>query len=145
MALDVLVSPGCADVSDEYLDRALGPSDVLIDVGEIFRAVTRSDAIPNTRPEALRLASALQITAIRFARENNLNGIVRTGNAARPNIDKLQTASGGGVKVLQLDRETACQRIRALVRSDARAAACEAGLTRFFDRYHPLPTDEVVR
>ena len=95
MALDVLVSPGCADVSDEYLDRALGPSDVLIDVGEIFRAVTRSDAIPNTRPEALRLASALQITAIRFARENNLNGIVRTGNAARSNIDKLQTASGG--------------------------------------------------
>ena len=145
MALDVLVSPGCADVSDEYLDRALGPSDVLIDVGELFRAVTRSDVIPNTRPEALRLAAALQTTAIRIARENNLSGIIRTGNAARANIDKLQRASGGSVKVLQLDRETACKRIRALVRSDERAAACEQGLTRFFDRYAPAPTDEVVK
>ena len=145
MPLSVLVSPGCAEVSEDYLDRTLGDDDVLIDVGTIFQAVTRSSVIPNTRPSALRLAVALQTEAIRIARQADLNGIVRTSNGARSNIEKLQLETGGAVKVLAIDRETACKRISGLVKGEDRKAACEQGLSRFYDRYSPLPSDEVVR
>lgn len=145
MALDVLVSPGCRAVADDYLDRSLGPDDVLIDTGAIFEALSGSTGIPSSRPAVLALAVGLRTTAIRFARENNLNGIVRTGNGSRASITKLQLEAGGSVKVLQLDREEACKRVRAIVTGADRVAACETGLARFYGRYVPSDTDEVVR
>ena len=135
MALDVLVSPGCRAVADDYLDRSLGPDDVLIDTGAIFTALTGSTAIPSSRPAVLALAVGLRTTAIRFARENGLNGIVRTGNGSRASITKLQLEAGGSVKVLQLDRDEACKRIRGLVTGADRVGACEIGLDRFYNRY----------
>ena len=145
MALDVLVSPGCRGVAEDYLDRALGPNDVLIDAGAIFEALTGSTAIPSSRPAVLALAVGLRTAAIRFARENNLSGLVRSGNGSRASITKLQLEAGGSVKVLQLDRDVACKRIRAIVSGDDRVSACETGLARFYGRYSPEQTDEVVR
>ena len=144
MALDVLVSPGCRGVADDYLDRSLGPDDVLIDTGMIFTALTGERAIPSSRPAALALAIGLRTVAIRFARENNLSGLVRTGNGSRAAITKLQIEAGGAVKVLQIDSEEACKRIRVLVKGADRVAACEAGIDRFYNRYVPEATDEVV-
>ena len=145
MALDVLVSPGCRGVAEDYLDRALGEGDVLIDTGAIYTALTGSTAIPSSRPAVLALAVGLRTVAIRFARERGLNGIVRTGNGSRASITKLQLEAGGSVKVLQLDRAEACKRIRAIVTGDDRVSACESGLDRFYGRYVPEDTDEVVR
>ena len=145
MAIDVLVSPGCRAVADDYLDRALGPEDVLIDTGAIFTALTGSSGIPSARPAVLALAAALRATAIRIARANGLNGIVRTGSGSRASITKLQLEAGGAVRVLQLDRDEACKRIRGLVTGADRVAACEIGLDRFYGKYVPSDTDEVVR
>ena len=145
MALNVLVSPGCSAVSEDYTDRALGPEDVLIDAGLMFKALTGSSAIPSTRPAALALALGLRTTAIRFAKEKHLNGLVRTGNGDRAAIKRLQAEAGGSVKVLNLDRDEACRRVRSIVSNEDRRAACEEGLDRFYKRYVPDPEDEVVR
>ena len=146
MPLNVLVSPGCSRVADDYIDRELKPGDVFLDTGSLFRAITGTDAIrPTSNPAALKIAAGLRTVAIRFAREANLDGLVRTGNASRANITRLQTEAGGSVKVLQMDREVACRKIRALVPGEDRAAACEEGLSRFFDRLVVEPSDELVR
>ena len=145
MALHVLVAPGCAEISADYLDRTLGEDGVLIDVGSIFSALTGSSAIPSTRPAALALALGLRTSAIRFAREKNLNGLVRTGNADRAAIRRLQAEAGGSVRVLNLDRDEACRRVRSIVSNEDRRAVCTAGLDRFYKRYIPDPADEVVK
>ena len=145
MALNVLVSPGCAEISADYLDRALGPDDVVIDAGQIFKALTGSSAVPSSRPAALALALGLRTTAIRFAREKNVNGLVRTGNGDRAAIRRLQAEAGGSVRVLQIEREEACRRVRSLVSTEDRRAVCTEGLSRFYDRYVPDPEDEVVK
>ena len=146
MALKVLVSPGCAEVSSDYLDRALGEDDILIDTGHIFKALTGSSAVPSSRPAALRLAVGLRTTAIRFAKENNVNGIIRTGDGRRASIERLQQEAGGAtVQVLNIDRDEACRRVRSIVSNEDRRAACTEGLDRFYDRYVPDPEDEVVR
>ena len=145
MPLDVLVSPGCLGVADDFLDRAR--PDVIIDAGSIYAALTGSSEIPSTRPDVLRMALGLRTVAIRFARENNLDGLVRTGNADRAAIRRLQELAGPGaqVKVLQLPRQEACKRIESLVQGAYRRAACTAGLDRFYRRYQPDAGDEVVR
>ena len=145
MALNVLVSPGCRAVADDYLDRALGKDDVIIDVGSIFTALTGSTAIPSSRPAALRLAIGLRTVAIRNARENGVNGLVRTGDGSRSSIRRLQAEAGGSVRVLNLDRDEACRRVRSIVSTEDRRAACTEGLDRFYGRYVPDPADEVVR
>ena len=145
MALDVLVSPGCRGVADDYIERALRPGDVLIDAGAIFEALTGTSTVPSKNPAALRVALGLRTVAIRFARDANLSGLVRTGNGGRASIERLQAEAGGGVKVLQLDRDEACRRVRGLVSASERVEACEVGLARFYDRYVPTPADEVVR
>ena len=90
MPLNVLVSPGCSRVADDYIDRERRDGDVFIDTGDIFRAITGTDAIqPASNLAALKLAAGLRTVAIRFAREADLNGIVRTGNASRANITRL--------------------------------------------------------
>ena len=146
MALDVLVSPGCAPLSDEFLERTRKPGDITIDVGEIFKSLTGSAEIPSTNVPALKLALGLRATAIRFARENNLNGVVRTGNGDRDAIRRLQEQAGPAaqVKVLQLDRDTACARVDELMQGADRRVACREGLDRFYLRYVPDPSDVEV-
>ena len=145
MPLNVLVSPGCAAVSDDYLDRVRGAGGIVIDAGEIFKALTGSAEIPSGNVPALRLALGLRTTAIRFARENDLAGVVRTGDGSRTAIRRLQAEAGGGVQVLHLDREVACRRVESLIASKDRQAACKQGLDRFYTRYVPDPEDEVVK
>ena len=47
--------------------------------------------------------------------------------------------------VLNLDRDEACRRVRQIVKSKDRQAACEEGLGRFYDRYQPDPDDQLVK
>ena len=141
----MLVSPGCLGVADDYIDRAR--PDVIIDAGSIYAALTGSTEIPSTRPDVLRMALGLRTVAIRFARENNLDGLIHTGNGARSAISSLQEQAGPGakVKVLQISWEEACRRVESLVQGAYRRAACTAGLDRFFRRYQPDANDEVIR
>ena len=84
MALEVLAGPGCDDVGKEaYIADKLGPDDVVISVGRIFKALTLGADVPSTNTAALRLALGLQTTAIRFARERQLSGFILTGNGNR--------------------------------------------------------------
>ena len=145
MALDVLVSPGCAAVSADYLDRVRGAGDIVIDAGELFKALTGSAEIPSENVPALRIALGLRSAAIRMAREKNINGVVRSGNGDRAAIRRLQAEAGGGVKVLHVSRAVACQRIESLITSTDRQAACKEGLDRFYNRYAADAGDEVVR
>ena len=135
-------------MAEDYLDRALGPDDVLIDTGAIYTALTGSTAIPSSRPAVLALAAGLRATAIRTRRagERLKRHRRRTGLTARGRPSRsFSLRRAAAVKVLQLDREEACQRIRRLVTGADRVAACETGLDRFYGRYVPSDTDEVVR
>ena len=49
MALEVLAGPGCDDVGKEaYIADKLGPDDVVISVGRIFKALTLGADVPST-------------------------------------------------------------------------------------------------
>ena len=147
MALRILVSPGCSDVSGEFIERSRQPGELVIDAGEIFKAMTGRADIPNTNVPALRLALGLRATAIRHAREDNIPAIIRTGNGDRAAILRLQKQAGPGTPVLvhQIDRDEACKRIDALITGADRRVACREGLGRFYDRYVPDPEDQIVK
>ena len=147
MAISVLLSPGCGEISSEYLDRALAADELIIDAGEIYKVLTRSTGIPSENVPALRLALGVRATAIRHAREDGINATIRTGNGDRASIQRLQAQAGPGtvVKVLHIDREEACRRVKQIVKSKDRQLACEQGLGRYFDRYVPEDTDQVVK
>ena len=147
MALRILVSPGCMDVSGEFIERSRRPGEVVIDAGEIFKAMTGTADIPNTNVPALRLSLGLRATAIRFAREDNVDAIVRTGNADRAAIRRLQDQAGPATPVLvhQIDRDEACKRVDALVSGADRRVACREGLSRFYDRLVLEPDDILVK
>ena len=137
-------------IKSQRLLRSLQPEAAVrdvIDAGEIFKALTGSAEIPNTNVPALRLALGLRATAIRHAREDGIDAIVRTGNADRGSIRRLQEQAGPGTPVLvhDLDRDEACLRVRKIVKSKDRQAACESGLGRFYDRYQPDPDDQLMK
>ena len=147
MALRLLVSPGCQELSAEYVERTRRPGELVIDAGEIFKALTGSAEIPSTNVPALRLALGLRATAIRHAREDNIDAIIRTGNGDRAAIVRLQEQAGPGTPVLvhELDRDEACKRIDALIKGADRRVACREGLGRFYDRYVPATDDQIVK
>ena len=90
MPLRVVAGPGCDAVGkDEYLEDELEDGDVVISVGKIFEAITVSTDIPSSNSAALRLALYLRQTAIRQARERQLNGFVLTSNGDRAHLDRL--------------------------------------------------------
>ena len=134
------------DVSGEFIERSRRPGELVIDAGEIFKAMTGTTDIPNTNVPALRLALGLRATAIRHAREDDIDAIVRSGNGDRGAIRRLQEQAGPGtpVMVLNLDRDEACKRVDVLVKGADRRVACREGLDRFYTRYSPEATDEVV-
>ena len=146
MALQVLAGPGCDGVSkDEFLADELEPGDVVISVGKIYKALG-GVGVPSENPAALRLALYLRTTAIRQARERELNGFVLTSNGNRADLDRLVEETGAsGVTVLKMTEAQACARVAALVPKGARRAACEEGIKRrWFARFQPSPTDREV-
>ena len=74
---------------EAYIADKLGPDDVVISVGRIFKALTLGADVPSTNTAALRMALYLQTTAIRNARERQLSGFILTGNGNRQRLDKL--------------------------------------------------------
>ena len=147
MPLQVLAGPGCDGVAkDEFLEDELEPGDVVISVGKIYMALTGSSGVPSENPAALRLALYLRTTAIRQARERELNGFVLTSNGNRADLDRLVEETGAsGVTVLKLTEAQACARVAALVKPGARREACEEGIKRrWFARFQPSPTDREV-
>ena len=98
MALQVLAGPGCDDVGkNEYVEAHTRPGDVVISVGRIYAALTTDGSIPSSNSAALRLALGLRTTAIRFARERELNGFVLTSNGNRRKLDALVAETGSPV------------------------------------------------
>ena len=147
MPLRVVAGPGCDAVGkDAYLDVELEPGDVVISVGRIFKALTETTDVPSSNSAALRMALYLRTTAIRSAREKELNGFILTSNGNRADLDRLVEESGAsGVTVLKMTEAQACARVAALVPKGERRAACEEGIKRrWFARYQPSPTDREV-
>ena len=147
MALEVLAGPGCDEVGKEsYIASRLGPDDVVISVGRIFKALTLGADIPSTNTAALRLALGLQTTAIRFARERQLSGFILTGNGNRKRLDKLMTEVGvSRVSILKMTEAQACAAVRRVVSGAERIAACDQGVRRrWFGQYQPGPNDREV-
>ena len=147
MALEVLAGPGCDDVGKEaYIEDKLGPDDVVISVGRIFKALTLGADIPSTNTAALRLALGLQTTAIRFARERQLSGFILTGNGNRARLDKLAAEAGvSRVTVLKMTEGQACAAVAALVPAGDRRDACDEGIKRrWFGQYQNNGNDREV-
>ena len=147
MPLRVVAGPGCDAIGkDAFLEDALEPGDVVISVGRIFKALTGSSGVPSENPAALRLALYLRTTAIRQARQRELNGFVVTSNGNRADLDRLVDETGAsGVTVLKMSEKQACARVAALVPKGERRAACEEGIKRrWFGRYQPAASDVEV-
>ena len=147
MALEVLAGPGCDDVGkNAYIEDKLGPDDVVISVGRIFKALTLGADVPSTNTAALRLALGLQTTAIRFARERQLSGFILTGNGNRARLDKLAAEAGvSRVTVLKMTEAQACAAVAALVPPGERREACDTGIKRrWFGQFQPGPNDREV-
>ena len=147
MALEILAGPGCDDVGKEsYIADKLGPDDVVISVGRIFKSLTMGADIPSTNTAALRMALGLQTTAIRFARERQLSGFILTGNGALTRLDKLAAEAGvSRVTVLKMTEAQACAAVRRVVKGADRIAACDEGIKRrWFGAYQKGPNDREV-
>ena len=145
MALRVLASPGCDAVGkDDYVERhRQGPDDVTISVGRIYASLTNDGSIPSSNTAALRLALYLRTTAIREARDRELNGWVLTSNGNRADLDRLVRETGSsGVTVLKMTEAQACERVSKLVPAGSRRSVCEQGIKkRWFGRYQRSSND----
>ena len=133
MALRLLLSPGCQPLSEEFIERSRRPGELVIDAGEIFKALTGTTEIPSKNVPALRLALGLRATAIRHC----AGGTTSTRSSARATanraaLKRLQEQAGPGTPVLvhQIDRDEACKRIDALIKGADRRVACREGLSR---------------
>ena len=147
MPLRVVAGPGCDAVAkDDYLEDELEPGDVVISVGKIFEAITTTTDVPSSNTPALRMALYLRTTAIRQAREKELNGFILTSNGSRRDLDRLVEESGAsGVTVLKMSEKQACAAVRRVVSGAERIAACEEGIKRrWFGRFQPSATDREV-
>ena len=143
MGLEILAGPGCDEVGKTaYVADRLGPDDVVISVGSLFKALTGSANVPSSNSAALRLTLGLRTTAIRNARANELSGFVLTSNGARRDLDRLMAEAGASrVTVLSMSEAAACKAVSKLVTGD-RKKACEEGIRRrWFGRYIPGPDD----
>ena len=80
----------------------------------------------------LRVAAGMRTTAIKIARENGIDGVVRTGSPR--NAARLVAQTGGTLRTIEVTRAQACKRIRRLFPGDReRQALCEIGLDRFYN------------
>ena len=131
--LDVISSPGCAELIADDLQEIVDRGGVVIDTGRIAESLGWNPTDPNRNQDLLRVAVGMRTTAIKIARENDLEGVVRTSSTAPGAIDKLKVQAGGVVQTIQITRAEACRRIRKLYPDNrARAALCELGLDRYY-------------
>ena len=119
--------------------------------GDLSREDFRGDhddywTFPARITPALRMALYLRTTAIRQAREKELNGFILTSNGSRRDLDRLVDESGAsGVTVLKMSEKQACAAVRRVVSGAERIAACEEGIKRrWFGRFQPSATDREV-
>ena len=132
-SLDVIQSPGCADLIAEDLQAISDRGGVVIDTGRIAESLGWNPTDPNRNQALLRVAVGMRTTAIKIARDNNLEGVVRTSNTAPAALAKLTAQTGGTVRVIPMTRAEACRRIRKLFPNNRdRQAMCEEGLDRYY-------------
>ena len=133
MALRVVQAPGCRDI---YSDSDLGvrPGDIVIDTGDIAKSLGYDVTSPTANKGLLRVASRLRGLAITAAREDGLDGVVRTSNP-RSGQRLLEVTGATKVEILSVTRAEACRRIRKLFPDNRdRQILCEQGLDRYFSR-----------
>ena len=134
MALDVIQSPGCADLIADDLQAISDRGGVVIDTGRIAESLGWNPTDPNRNQALLRVAVGMRTTAIKIARDNNLDGVVRTSNRSPAALVKLTAQAGGTVRVVAMTRAEACRRIRKLLPNNRdRQAMCEEGLDRYYN------------
>ena len=134
MALDVIQSPGCADLIADDLQAISDRGGVVIDTGRIAESLGWNPTDPNRNQALLRVAVGMRTTAIKIARDHNLEGVVRTSNSSPAALEKLTAQAGGTVRVVAMTRAEACRRIRKLFPNNRdRQAMCEEGLDRYYN------------
>ena len=143
MPIDVLAGPGCAEVkAEEISDLARGRDGFTVfDATAFYRALGGTAVSPASDPGVYRTASYALAAAVRFARQNGIDGVVTTSNGDRSRIADLVQAAGGRVLLTDPGRAEVCRRLRLVVPEDARRKVCEQGLDRWYRRYRPLPGD----
>ena len=133
MALDVIQSPGCADLIADDLQAVSDRGGVVIDVGRIAESLGWNPTDPDRNQALLRVAVGMRATAIKIARDNDLDGVVRTSNRSPGALEKLTAQAGGTVRTIHMTRAEACRRIRRLFPNNRdRQAMCEEGLDRYY-------------
>ena len=132
MALNVVQSPGCADLIASDLDEIVEAGGVVIDSGRIAQSLGWSPTDPDRNMSLLRVAIAMRTTAIKVALDQGVDGVVRTGSPR--NAARLVAQTGGSLRVIDISRAEACRRIRRLFPNNRdRQLLCEQGLDRYFD------------
>lgn len=133
MALNVIQSPGCADLIADDLQEIMDGGGVVIDAGRIAESLGWNPTDPNRNMDLLRVAVGMRTTAIKIARERGLDGVVRTSTTNPAAVARLTAQTGGTVRTIALTRAEACRRIRAIFPNDRdRQAMCEEGLDRYY-------------
>ena len=133
MALDVILSPGCADLIADDLTAISDRGGVVIDTGRIAESLGWNPTDPNRNQALLRVAVGMRTTAIKIANDTGLEGVVRTSNTAPAALDKLTAQAGGTLRTVHMTRAAACRKIRKLFpKNRERQAMCEEGLDRYY-------------
>ena len=132
MPLDVWLSPGCADIVASDLDEIVEAGGIVVDSGRIAQSLGWSPTDPDRNMGLLRVAAGMRTTAIKIARANGIDGVVRTGSPR--NAARLVAQTGGTLRTIEVTRAEACRRIRRLFPGDRnRQALYETGLDRYFN------------
>ena len=133
MALTVWQSPGCADLIADDLQEIVDDGGVVIDVGRIAESLGWNPTDPDRNQALLKVAVGMRTKAIEIARENNLDGVVRTSTTNPAAVARLTAQTGGTVRTFAITRAEACRRIRKIFpNSRDRQAMCEEGLDRYY-------------
>ena len=131
MALNVIQSPGCADLIASDLDEIVSGGGIVIDAGRIAESLGWSPTDPNRNMSILRVAVGMRTTAIKIARDGDIDGVVRTGSPR--NAARLVAQTGGSLRVIDISRAAACRKIRRLFpHNRERQSLCEQGLDRYY-------------
>ena len=133
MALSVWQSPGCADLIADDLQEIVDGGGVVIDTGRIAESLGWNPTDPDRNMDILRVALGMRTTAIKIARDQNLDGVVRTSTTNPAAVARLTAQTGGTVRTIAMTRAEACRRIRKIFPNNRdRQAMCEEGLDRYY-------------
>ena len=133
MALTVWQSPGCADLIADDLQEIVDDGGVVIDTGRIAQSLGWNPTDPDRNQALLKVAIGMRTKAIEIARENNLDGVVRTSSGNPAAVARLTAQTGGTVRTIAMTRAEACRRIRKIFPNNRdRQVMCEEGLDRFY-------------